>query len=45
VWYGDDTTPNGQYESAFKISDLKYHSSWDWLMPVIEKIESMTNEK
>jgi hypothetical protein len=20
-------------------SDLKYHSSWDWLMPVVEKIE------
>lgn len=22
------------------IKDLKYHSSWDWLMPVVEKIES-----
>jgi hypothetical protein len=21
--------------------DLKYHTSWDWLMPVIEKIESL----
>lgn len=21
--------------------DLKYHSSWDWLMPVVEKIESL----
>lgn len=21
-------------------SSLKYHSSWDWLMPVVEKIES-----
>ncbi len=21
--------------------DLKFHSSWDWLMPVVEKIESM----
>lgn len=20
-------------------NDLKYHSSWDWLMPVVEKIE------
>lgn len=20
---------------------LKYHTSWDWLMPVVEKIESM----
>jgi hypothetical protein len=22
-------------------SDLKYHSSWDWLMPVVEKIEAL----
>ena len=22
-------------------ADLKYHSSWDWLMPVVEKIEGM----
>lgn len=22
-------------------TQLKYHSSWDWLMPVIEKIESL----
>ena len=22
-------------------SDLKYHTSWDWLMPVVEKIESL----
>lgn len=21
--------------------ELKYHSSWDWLMPVVEKIESL----
>jgi hypothetical protein len=23
------------------IEDLKFHSSWDWLMPVIERIESL----
>lgn len=22
---------------------LKFHSSWDWLMPVVEKIHSLTN--
>jgi hypothetical protein len=22
----------------------KYHTSWDWLMPVVEKIESIHNE-
>jgi hypothetical protein len=27
--------------SANYIHDLKYHSSWDWLMPVVEKIEKM----
>lgn len=21
--------------------DLKYHNSWDWLMPVVEKIENL----
>jgi len=21
------------------VNDLKYHTSWDWLMPVVEKIE------
>ena len=24
-----------------EIRDLKYHHSWDWLMPVVEKIESL----
>jgi hypothetical protein len=23
--------------------DLKYHASWEWLMPVVEKIESLEN--
>jgi len=23
------------------ITDLQYHSSWDWLMPVVEKIEDL----
>jgi hypothetical protein len=26
-------------------SDLKYHNSWDWLMPVIKKLDSLANEK
>ena len=29
-----------QYES-YNYDDLKYHISWDWLMPVVEKIESL----
>lgn len=27
-----------------KLEDLKYHSSWDILMPAVEKIESLTTE-
>jgi len=24
--------------------DLKYHTSWDWLMPVVEKINDLTDD-
>lgn len=35
----DAIPPNkGKYST---ISGLKYHYSWKWLMPVVEKIESM----
>ncbi len=34
-----DGLPNGS--NYFEITAAKYHSSWDWLMPVVEKIESM----
>jgi hypothetical protein len=27
-------------EQHFSNEDLKYHESWNWLMPVVEKIES-----
>ena len=27
--------------NQYGINQLKYHLSWDWLMPVIEKIESV----
>lgn len=26
------------------IEDLKYHLSWDWLMPVVEKCKSINNK-
>ena len=26
------------YDLGYMESELKYHESWDWLMPVIEKI-------
>jgi len=28
-------------ESNYEEINLKYHKSWDWLMPVVEKIEDM----
>lgn len=33
-----------QYENWYDIvsvGDLKYHSSWDWLMPVVDKVEQL----
>ncbi len=31
--------PLGVKTKIIHSNDLKYHSSWDWLMPVVEKIE------
>ena len=25
-------------------ADLKYHTSWDWLMPVVQKVSSLCDE-
>ena len=45
---GDDhTNDNMYYDDAENlhpptpINELKFNSSWDWLMPVVEKIESL----
>lgn len=36
------TVTRWQYGNSMLFeSDLKYHSSWDWLMPVVEKIKSL----
>ena len=32
---GSEMLPNGTY-SVHRLNELKYHSSWDWLMPVVE---------
>jgi hypothetical protein len=29
------------FSSFFKVSDLRYHELWDWLMPVVDKIEDI----
>lgn len=36
----DRITCNGIWEST----GLRYHKDWNWLMPVVEKIESLSNE-
>ena len=30
-----------QGNEVVPIESMKYHTSWDWLMPVVEKIESL----
>ncbi len=36
-------TPQGHNDIVY-VNDLKYHTSWDWLMTVVEKIEDMGYE-
>ena len=31
------------YEQGYMESQLKYHESWDWLMPVVEKCREESN--
>jgi hypothetical protein len=28
-------------QGTFELDELQYHTSWDWLMPVVEKIEQV----
>lgn len=43
-WVLKTTTPDTYGDTdileSCKCNELQYHSSWDWLMPVVEKIES-----
>lgn len=32
---------NGEIIIEYKPGSLKYHTSWDWLMPVVEKINKL----
>jgi len=36
-WYN----PNGDFGVMYLPEDLNYDTSWDWLMPVIDKIEEL----
>lgn len=42
-WPRDNYT-NQEYSTGFMIENWAYHKSWDWLMPIVEKIET-TNVK
>ena len=34
-----DNSDNENEDDVFHPDDMQFHTSWDWLMPVIEKIE------
>ena len=34
-------TYDGDWTSWLTADQMKFHSSWDWLMPVVEKIETL----
>ena len=36
-------TPQGHNDIVY-VNDLEYHTSWDWLMPVVEKIENYLSD-
>ena len=40
---GDITSMNAKvsFSKNCGVNDLQYHNSWDWLMPVVEKIEGL----
>ena len=37
----DATNSMYHHEGDFIGRNLEYHTSWDWLMPVVQKIESL----
>lgn len=45
--FGDNWSETNSYVFQQKIHDnmLKYHSSWDWLIPIIDKIELIEDSK
>ncbi len=39
--YLDVDSNNEEAQHFYTPDEMKYHNSWDWLMPVIEKIEAL----
>jgi hypothetical protein len=42
TWSTVEKSPN-KYETWISVENLKYHSSWDWLMPVVKKCRFKTS--
>ena len=40
IMHTDNTENENDYD-VFHPDDMQFHTSWDWLMPVVEKIESL----
>jgi len=40
-WFGSYREPNGILHKNTNKEPLLFHTSWDWLMTVVEKIESL----
>ena len=40
-----NNTHNENDDNVFHPDDMKFHISWDWLIPVIEKIECTHDDK
>ena len=43
--YGDGFMEVKENGSCIELEDLQYHSSWDWLMPVVQKCFKIDNEE
>ena len=41
---GEYTTYPEESPKQYAVNELEYHYSWDWLMPVVEKIENFGYE-
>ena len=36
-WYDSQITHPNRLEGVYPMSELKYHTSWEWLMPAVKK--------
>ena len=43
-WYCSFREPNGILHKNTNIEPMQFHSSWDWLMPVVKKIEDYLSD-